>query len=596
MDGAKGGFSGHVSELAIAMVAASRRTGWRTTPPPAHPTDAEIERSVNRPSTIPADGAVVIIGGGPVGLTLANLLGERGVRTTLLERNTAVFEEPRAITVDDETLRTLQAIGLYERAAAGFELDLPVRFVNGRGEVLAEITRMPKPLGHAPLGAFYQPDLERVLKDGLDRFPSVTVRFGHEVTALRQGDDGVVLTGTSVAGEPFEISADYLVACDGGRSFVRRQLGILLVGSTYTEKWLVLDTEGDTLPQRNVTFYCDPVRPAVSVYRKGGRRRWEFLQLDSETDEWLLRPETIAAFLQKYVDPSRITIPRKMVYTFHARVAQRYRAGRIFLAGDAAHLMPPFAGQGMNSGIRDAFNLGWKLAAVTRLGADPALLDSYEEERRDHVKKMTDLAVSTGKFLIMPTHPLSVAVRDLMFRVLMSSSWFRRYLEDGRFKPSPVIRRSRLIRRGGRRSLAGRMIIQPEMESADGRRCLLDEVLGNGFAVLGYGVDPVTRLTDRDRRYLRSLGARFVEVLPRGPESLAEASRDTVSVIDPVGQLARWLGRHRDRVLLVRPDRYVAAMLSRANPREDLEWLRRWIPGATADPVEAFGGCRDVSA
>lgn len=536
------------------------------------------------------DGAVAIIGGGPVGLTLANLLGQRGVRTTLLEKNTAVVREPRAISIDDETLRTLQAIGLYEKAAAGFELDLPVRFVNGRGQVLAEIGPMPRHLGHAALAAFYQPDLEQVLKDGLARFPCVTVLFGREVTALRQVDDGVVLSGSTVAGGPFEISADYLVACDGGRSFVRRELNVALVGSTYTEKWLVLDTEGDTLARRDVTFYCDPARPAVSVYRKGGRRRWEFLRLDSESDEWLLRPETIGAFLRKYIDPSGITIPRKLVYTFHARVAERYRTGRILLAGDAAHLMPPFAGQGMNSGIRDAFNLGWKLAAVTRLGADPALLDSYEEERRDHVKKMIDLTVSTGR-TIMPTNPFRAAMRDLLFRLLMSSSWFRGYLQAGRFKPRPIIRRSRLIRRTGRSGLAGRMIIQPEMERADGGRCLLDEVLANGFAVLGYGVDPVKHLADADLRYLRSLGTRFVEVLPRGFAPVAGASSETVRVIDPDGELARWIGRHGSCLLLVRPDRYVAAVLPRTHADEALEWLRRWIPEPTAGPVEALAPC-----
>jgi len=533
---------------------------------------------------------VAIVGGGPVGLTLANLLGEHGVRTILFEKNTTIVQDPRAIAIDDETLRTLQAIGLYEKAAAGFDLDLPVRFVNGRGEVLLEIAELPRPLGHAPISAFYQPHLEQVLKDGLARFPGVRVLFGHEVTGFRPVDDGVVVSGTAARGEPFEISADYLVGCDGGRSFVRRQLGIPFGGSTYTERWLVLDTEGDTLPQRNVTFYCDPARPTVSVYRRGGRRRWEFLQLDSESDEWLMRSVTIAGLLQKYIDPSGITIPRKLVYTFHARAAERYRSGRVFLAGDAAHLMPPFAGQGMNSGIRDAQNLGWKLAAVTRLGADPALLDSYEEERRDHVNKMTALAVSTGRF-IMPTSPLRAALRDLTFRVLMRSSWFRGNVQQGRFKPSPIIRRSRLIRHGGRRSLAGRMIIQPTLESAAGRRCLLDEVLANTFAVLGYDSDPVKHLSEADLRYLQSLGTRFVNVVPRGHGPFADARGGTSTVIDPHGEMARWFGRHTGCLLLLRPDRYVAAVLPHGNTRDALQWLRRWVPESATNSLDARTAC-----
>jgi 3-(3-hydroxy-phenyl)propionate hydroxylase len=538
---------------------------------------------------------VAIVGAGPVGLTLANLLGQRGVTTILLEKNTAVVREPRAIAVDDETLRTLQAMGLYEAAAAGFDLDLPVRFVNGRGEVLIEISRTPKPLGHPSVGAFYQPDLEQVLKDGLARFPTVGLRFGHEVTALRQDAGGVSLSGVSFGGEAFEVAADYVVGCDGGRSFVRRQVDIALVGSTYTERWLVLDTEGDTLPERSVTFHCDPRRPAVSVFRKGGRRRWEFLQRGTETDEWLLRPETIDGFLRKYVDPSSITIPRKLVYTFHARLAERYRAGRVFLAGDAAHLMPPFAGQGMNSGIRDAFNLGWKLAAVARLGADPALLDSYEEERREHVKKMTELTVSTGKVLIMPTNRLQAGARDFVFRLLMRSSWFRGYLAEGRFKPPPRIRRSHLVRRDGRSAIAGRMIVQPEVEAVGGRRCLLDDVLGDGFAVVGYDTDPAARLADADLRYLRNLGVRFVEVRPAGG-TLTDSPGETVRAVDRSGELGRWLGQDADAMLLLRPDRYVAAVLDGSKTGEAIAWLRRWIPGPSSATVSALAERAELSA
>ncbi|MCA9774800.1 MAG: FAD-dependent monooxygenase, partial [Myxococcales bacterium] len=361
--------------------------------------------------------SVIIVGAGPVGLTLANLLGREGVETLVLERNPETTDEPRAIAADDETLRTMQGLGLLEVWERDLFRDMPGRLRSTSGELLAEIRPAPTGNGYAIFNTFHQPIFERTLLGGAERYPSVSVRFGHEVTGLEQNGNGVTVRGVRPGGDAFEARGAWLVGCDGGRSFVRKHLGIGFVGSTYSERWLVLDTEGDTWNQRDGSFIMDPARPTVTIYRTKGRRRWEFLQMPGETDAFLLDDATIHRLLAPHIDPDAVTVHRKVVYLFHARIAERYGEGRILLAGDAAHVMPPFVGQGMNSGIRDAVNLGWKLAACVRHGASPEILATYEPERREHQRKVTNLSVWVGRLFMQRRRSLAAA-RNGILRLL----------------------------------------------------------------------------------------------------------------------------------------------------------------------------------
>ena len=269
--------------------------------------------------------------------------------------------------------------------------------------------------GHSSLGTFYQPDFERVLLKGLARFPSVRVAFEHEATNLVQNAKGVTLSIATPSGAT-TVEADYVVACDGGASPTRERLGVRLVGSTYSERWLVVDANVKNHSVKQITFTCDPRRPRVELPAVGERVRWEFMQLPGESEETLKRDETIRALVAEAAGAVSFEIERKAVYTFHARVAEHWRRGRVFLAGDAAHLMPPFAGQGMNGGMKDASNLAWKLAAVLRGLAPDAILDTYEVERAPVVRKMVEVSRRLGA-VIMPTNRIAAAARDFDLRL-----------------------------------------------------------------------------------------------------------------------------------------------------------------------------------
>ena len=256
---------------------------------------------------------------------------------------------------------------------------------------------------------FHQPDLEQVLLDGLARFPSVTVSFGTEVTGFEDQGDGVRLTLDGQEGER-TLTAEWLVACDGARSGTRQALGIGMAGEAYSEDWLIVDTVNDPDDEPVSEFFCRTGRPYVSIPAPRGGRRYEFRAAPGETARTDLDWEAIRSLL----DPIRPLAPedvlRKTVYTFEARLAERFRDGRVLLAGDAAHLTPPFAGQGMNAGLRDAHNIAWKLSLATTSRASPGLLDSYEIERRGPATAMVRLAVAMGDF-IMPRDAGDVALR-----------------------------------------------------------------------------------------------------------------------------------------------------------------------------------------
>src|SRR5271167_917338 len=486
----------------------------------------------------PLAAEVAIIGAGPIGLMTANLLGLAGIRVLVLERNAGLLGLPRAIAYDAETLRLFSQVGLFDDIAPGLIQDPHVRHVNARNVTLMAAD-FPRGLyGHSSLGTFYQPDFERVLLKGLARFPSVRVAFGHEATDLVQNAKGVALT----------------VATQSSASPTRERLGVRLVGSTYLERWLVVDAIVRNHGVTQITFRCDPRRPRVELPAVGERVRWEFMQLPGESEETLKRDETVRALVAEAAGVRSFEIERKAVYTFHARVAEHWRRGRVFLAGDAAHLMPPFAGQGMNGGMKDASNLAWKLAAVLRGLAPDAILDTYEVERAPVVRKMVEVSRRLGA-VIMPTNRIAAAARDSIFACLNLSSRFRAFIRRGGVVPPPAIRRSGLTSRD-RDALVGQMAPQPTVSAGQGASPL-DRFLGcHQWLALGVGVDPATMMSARDLAILEALGARFICI--NGPAR--SAGTLSVSCDDPA--FADWARRRDIRGLLVRPDRFIAARLA----------------------------------
>jgi 2-polyprenyl-6-methoxyphenol hydroxylase-like FAD-dependent oxidoreductase len=498
-----------------------------------------------------SDCDIAIIGAGPVGLFMANLMGLAGHRVVVIERNEGLCPLPRAIAFDDETLRSLAQIGLLDSVAAGMLASPDVFFRNARGRVLIHMLDSPSITGQPRLATFHQPTFEARLLEGARRFPNVTLLFRSRVTDTKQDAAGVTLSIETESG-PRMLRAAYLVACDGGGSATRERIGATLEGATYAQKWLVIDAIVPGHQVRAITFGCDPARPSVQVPAKGDRLRWEFLQLPGETEAELASDATIARLLRPFGIASLPMIDRRTVYAFHTRIASRWRAGRIFLAGDAAHLMPPFAGQGMNSGIRDAMNLGWKLDHALRGAADDVLLDSYQAERKSQVAGIVALSARLGA-VIMPLSPARAAMRDVAFFFVNRIRPARRFLERGGIRPPTRLSPSRLVDRR-RDRLSGTIL--PHAGPAPGS-VALDTVWGcHQWLALGLGCDPRSLLPDADRSRLAALGAVFAAW------NAPRVAPGTVSLTTADPAFLAWMRRSRARGVLVRPDRFIAATLA----------------------------------
>ncbi|GAA1296793.1 bifunctional 3-(3-hydroxy-phenyl)propionate/3-hydroxycinnamic acid hydroxylase [Saccharothrix xinjiangensis] len=488
---------------------------------------------------------VVVVGCGPVGALTANLLGVRGVRTLVVERSTSPHGQPRAFSCDDEALRIYQQAGLRDEVARDMHPPSVAEYVNARGRAFATIAldEVDFGLGARPLHFFDQPRLEAALRAGLGRFPDrVTLRTGVELVRLEQDGDGVALVLRDVGtGEESEVRARYVLGCDGARSTTRVAAGVGLTGTSYAEPWLAVS--GDVAPGGvrvpTTRFVCDWRRPAFVSPGAFGTHRLEFMLRDGEDPEVMTRPGTIAELVSPYVDPERFAVARAVVYTFHHLVAERWRAGRVFLVGDAAHQMPPFLGQGLCSGLRDAANLTWKLALVLRGEADDALLDTYERERRPHTEEMARTSVRLGRVFLVRDRFAAFA-RDVLMRAVQLVPRVRRAVRRFEFKPRPAL--------PGCRGAVGAMFPQPEVV-VDGVRRLLDDVLGAEFAVIGPAVDLGTATG------WRGPAARFVRVVPPGGATGGGISE----VLDADGVLTAWFARHGTGVVVLRPDRFVHA-------------------------------------
>ena len=504
---------------------------------------------------------IAIVGAGPVGLMIANYLGQCGVNVTLVEKLDSLIDYPRAIGLDDESLRTFQAVGLADNVLPHTTPWHAMRFMTPKGRCFADIQPKTDEFGWSRRNAFIQPLADRVLFEGLQRFDNVKVLFGRELDGFEQSDSGVQLTLKNAEGRSERLQAKYLIGCDGGNSLVRRSLGISFEGKTAPNQWIVVDIANDPLSTPHVYLCCDPVRPYVSAALPHGVRRFEFMVMPGETEAELSKPENMRKLLAKVLpDPDRIELIRSRVYTHNARLAGRFRQGRVLLAGDAAHIMPVWQGQGYNSGMRDASNLAWKLSLVIKGLANDRLLDSYELERRDHAKAMIDLSVLAGHVLAPPKR-WQGTLRDGVSWLLNYVPPVKRYFVEMRFKPMPQYSRGALIVPSEKGSPVGKMFIQPKVLTDAGATVLLDEVIGENFAFIAWGCDPTWGLTTAQIAQWKTLGTRFIQVLPdvqlRAP---SDAGNDVIRVGDSTGRLREWFARGSSSIALLRPDRFLAGL------------------------------------
>lgn len=526
---------------------------------------------------------VAIVGFGPVGQMLALLLGRAGHDVIALERWPKPYDLPRAVHFDDEIGRIFQAAGVGETVRAVTD-PVPDHYEwrNRDGESLVRIDWSGTgPSGWPTASFFSQPALEAVLAGAAEDLPTVTVARDCEVVDLESAEDHVRLVTSGPCG-PGEVRARYVIGADGANSFVRGRMSTSVTDLGFFYDWLIVDTE----PHERSTWspmnwqLCDPARPTTVVSGGPGRRRWEFLRLPHESVEELNTLETAWRLLEPWGrNADNTTIERHTVYTFQARWVDRWCEGRLLLAGDAAHQMPPFAGQGMCSGVRDAMNLAWKLGLVLDGKAGPALLDTYTSERSAHVQHAIGMSMALGQ-VICVLDPDEAAARDT--RMIATGADPRHALPA----PPPPVLGDGVLRRGpdGRRAADVGHLTPQYQVTHQGRTALLDSLTGGGFTVLTDSHQPGEALDDSDREFLGSIGATIVALYAERAPS--DGYLDAGSGYLPL------MREHGHVAAIVRPDFYLFGAASTGQElRELINQLREQLhhprsPGAVSPAPE----------
>jgi 3-(3-hydroxy-phenyl)propionate hydroxylase len=475
-----------------------------------HSKPVSLSLALDRGEQIDEFVPVVIVGGGPIGLASGNLLGQAGIETLIIERNMSLSNSPKALSLDDEGLRICQAMGLSDVIHKLLLSDVSAHYV-AAGRLLMKVAPTRKRNGYPLISTFYQPEFETALLHGLQRFPCVQVRFQYTVEALEQTKSGVIVSIRTPTGTYRKVGCDYLLACDGGSSTIRHLLGIPMKGMTYAQKWLVIDCISDEDASMIATCFCNPGRPAVTIPAPHNVRRWEFMALPGETEEELLRSEKISSLIQQAGGSPRSQIIRQAVYVFHSKLAQTFSRGRIFLLGDAAHMMPPFGGQGLNSGLRDAHNLAWKLTMVLQGLAAPQLLQTYHEERHRHAAQMIYFSSLLASLTVSRKRSIALC-RNILLQGLNALPAVRELLTEARIKPQPRYKQGFFLFESNAvdRAMSGLLLPQPEVTTQQGQRILLDEALGTGFALLRIHHNPHEAFAGLQADFWRDMGVRFV--------------------------------------------------------------------------------------
>ncbi len=508
---------------------------------------------------------VAIVGAGPVGVTAATLLGQYGVECLVLDRWDGVYPQPRAVHLDDEVYRILARVGIADEFAAVTRPTLGLQLVDRNHRVLAVLPRSAEcgRHGHPAANMFDQPELEQLLRTNLKDQPTVRLRANAEVTEITQdGLDRVRVGFTDrLTGEHSSVLASYVLGCDGANSVVRTGIGASMEDLRFDQRWLVLDIASDLeLDQWDgVHQVCDPRRAATYMRVGQTRYRWEFQLLEGETAADFDSLDTLLPLIAPWIEAvehAELRLVRVAEYTFRAQIADHWHDRRVFLLGDAAHLTPPFIGQGLCAGLRDSMNLSWKLAGVLDGSLPEQVLDTYEAERKPHARAMIELARLVGAAMTRGGRTGDVLRRVVAPRLHWVPGLRDRLLDS----ETPPLSRCALVE-GPRRTLAGRLC--PNAHLGDGRR--YDDVADGSFVLV-----TAAPLTAAQR------------------ERLAEGGTCVV-VAGPGSALHAWLSRGHATAALVRPDHTVM----RAS--RDVATLLEAAPRLAAAPATAAAGA-DLAA
>lgn len=483
-------------------------------------------------TTVPSHVDVLIVGAGPTGTGLALELARTGVSVLLIDREAEIYPLPRAAHIDHETMRIFQAQGIADAIETTCRIAPRYDFLTATGEILMRFDNADRLAegGWHFANMIHQPSIEALMREALSKYPNARLSSCTEFVGQDLAPDGVTAT-LRRDGKSFEVKAAYLVGADGARSPVREMSGIGFEDLRFDEPWLVVDAivhDSSRLPTCNLQI-CDPKRPTTCVLMGQGRHRWEFMLMEDETPEQAMAEGFAEALLAPWNVDGAVTVERKAVYRFHAKIASKWRKGRILLAGDAAHQMPPFAGQGLCSGLRDAVNLGWKLAAVIH-GAKEDLLDTYQLERAPHVRTIIELAVMMGQAVCV-TDPAAAAERDAAMLADRAAGKELGTISYPGF--SAGCRPTNGVACTG----AGNYFPQA-VSGSDGRWQRLDDHLGGTAWLLTRGERPVAGPS--------------APITPVAVENIANPR------LAPFRrQLEEWFDAHGCDAVLVRPDRYV---------------------------------------
>jgi flavoprotein hydroxylase len=532
---------------------------------------------------VPAPTDVLIVGAGPVGLVTALLLGRRGWQVTVLERWPQPYPRPRAVHFDDEVARLLADAGIGEQIPRLAEPADIYEWRNGQGQTLLRFDWSGTgPSGWPIANMFHQPALEETLGAALGQVPQVRLLRGHEAMALTETDQHVEVLVRDGAGEQHRVTAAWVIGCDGANSFVRSHMPTEMTDLGFFYDWLIVDVVLHQAREWNPVNLqiCDPRRPTTVVSGGPGRRRWEFMRMPGETAEQLNQLDTAWRLLAPWdITADNATLERHALYTFQARWADRWRAGRLLLAGDSAHLMPPFAGQGMCSGIRDAANLAWKLDLVLQGNAGAALLDSYGPERSTHVQHAIGMSVELGK-VICVTDAEQAAQRD----AFMTSQGG----DPARVLPPlpPSTLTEGVVQRTADGAPApGSGVLTPQARvTYRGRTGLLDEVTGAGF-VLACTEDPAAVLDAGQRAFLDAVGVTVLHLVPAGAGGTGTGGSNYIAVDTDAAYLPR-MGEAGHVAALVRPDHYLFGTVTALDQ----------LPGLVADLQRQLGPAPGLAA
>jgi 3-(3-hydroxy-phenyl)propionate hydroxylase len=541
---------------------------------------------------------VIVAGYGPAGATIAGLLGRRGWRVAVLDQAAAIYDKPRAITADHEALRVMQEIGIADEVVAMSMPHPGTDYTGLEGQVIKRFYPGPdEPLGWVQNWMFVQPELEATMRRAIQHMPSVQTLLQHQLLDVNQDADIVEARVRRLTdGTTHTLRARWLIAADGASSTVRKQFSPLIEDLAFDEWWLVVDVwvrGAVELPQR-CTQYCRPSRPGTYIVGPGALRRWEIKMLPGETPQQFQNHAKVWRVLGEFVDTSGLEHCRTAIYRFHALVVQQWRHGRVFLLGDAAHQMPPFLGQGLCAGVRDAFNLAWKLDAVMRGGAALKLLDTYTEERKRHVRTVVGHAKAFG-LIIGELDEQAARERDKRLEADLISG--RAETVRARFIPGLETGLIDYDTDGVPTPGAGELFLQPWVREAGSDWQRLDDVVGTNFAIVTTSGESLGLLDEETNDRWKMLGGRLIRVRPSTMPTVGDTCNGLL-LEEREGLLSDWLNGLDALAALVRPDRYVYGV---ARSEEELRRLVRELtdeicPAVSRETGDRQGGRIAVNA